>query len=129
MVTIEPTYFASPKEAVATISELARRRDWPALAGYYDLSGSTIELLTLLSGAFFVRSEQPAGAHPGGYWRARHPFPPGFDYLMAEPGGAPGVVTVTVHVSIEQGASASTQEGRAQFRLRESPRGYQILPD
>lgn len=122
-------YFASPAQAVDAIRELLRDEDWATLASYYDLGGTNIDRATLLSGAFFVRNERPEAAHPGGFWRFKQPFPPSFQFAFASPADAAGVVTVEVSITIDQGGGEPVQEGRQQFRMRQSAQGFQILPD
>ena len=122
-------YFSSPEQAVEAIRTMLKEEDWAALTRYYDLSGSGVDPATLRSGEFFIRTEPPEAYHPGGFWRYKHPFPPSFDYSFASPADDSGVVTVEMTIKIDQGAGSPMQEGRQQFRLRESASGYQVLPD
>lgn len=122
-------YFNSPRQAVEAIKEMQREGDWASLARFYDLSGSSIDRATLISGEFFIRTERPEAAHPGGFWRYKHPFPPSFDYAATTSAAEVGVVIVRVSISIDQGAGAPTQEGWQEFSMRESEQGFQILPD
>ena len=105
------------------------QEDWAILARYYDLSGSTVDPADLLSGEFFIRTEPPEVYHPGGFWRYKHPFPPSFDYSFATPSDGSGVVTVQMSIRIDQGAGSPVQEGRQEFRMRESEGGFRVLPD
>ncbi len=125
----EAPYFSSPKQAVGAIRLMLKQEDWATLTRYYDLSGSTVDPADLLSGEFFIRTEPPEVHHPGGFWRYKHPFPPSFDYSFATPADGSGVVTVQMTIRIDQGAGSPAQEGRLEFRMRESEQGFQILPD
>ena len=120
-------YFASPQEAVNIITELLGQSDWKTLASYYDLSGSGIDREELESGRFFIRQERPEAAHPAGFWRNRHPFAPGFEYLFQTKAGE-STVLVHVHIEIDEGGGM-TQEGRHAFKMRKTPSGYQVLPE
>ena len=124
----DPAYFESPRQAVEAITVMLRAKDWPALARYYDLEGSGVERAQLVSGEFFYRTKRPEVAHPA-FWRYKHPFSPGFHYAWSAPAGEPGIVTVALEVEIDQGAGSPVQRGLAEFRMRESERGYQVLPD
>ena len=122
-------FFASPEHAVEAARQMIKAQDWAALARYYDLDGSDTDYASLLSGAFFMRTEPPEAAHPGGFWRYKHPFPPSFQYAFATPADAAGIVTVEMSITIEQGAGAPPQIGRQSFRMRHSDQGFQFLPD
>ena len=125
----DPAWFESPRQAVEAITVMLEASDWPALARYYDLEGSDIERAQLVSGEFFYRTERPEAAHPGGFWRYKHPFHPAFHYAWSDPAGEPGIVKVTLEVEIDQGEGSPVQRGMAEFRMRESEHGYQILPN
>lgn len=122
-------YFESPKEAVPKIAELLRQEDFKRLAKCYDLSNSDIELATLQSGEFFVRTERPELAHPAEFWRYKHPFAPGFEYGSRRPSSRDNVYVITVRVSIDQGADSPVQEGYSEFYMIQSAKGWQVLPD
>jgi hypothetical protein len=125
----EEEYFSSPQEAVPRITEMLKLEDFKTLAKYYDLSGSDIPPADLESGAFFVQRERPEVAHPAGFWRHKHPFPPGFTYAGMHPGARENVHVIRVEISIDQGAEAPNQSGYAQFQMIKSDMGWQILPD
>jgi len=120
-------YFQSPKQAVTVITKLLEAKDWGALAKYYDLSGSGIDRATLESGEFFWRKERPAAAHPGGFWRYKHPFAPGFRYDDERPTDEAGVVVVSVKVEIDQGGGPP-QRGFSRFLMKKHAAGWQVLP-
>ena len=123
-------YFNSPEDAVPIIAELLRQEDFRTLAEHYDLSSSDIPRSELESGDFFILDERPEAAHPAGFWRFKHPFPPGFNYSGSSPSSVgAGVHGVTVTISIDQGPASPSQEGRILFFMIESDRGWQILPD
>lgn len=122
-------FFRSTKSAVTAIRIMLRDEDWRSLARYYDLSASDIDRETLVSGEFFIRTERPEAAHPGDFWRYRHPFPPQFEYTSATPPDEAGIVTVRVSIAIEQGADQPVQQGWQEFRMRKSAEGFQVLPD
>lgn len=122
-----PLYFASPEAAIPVITELLRREDWSTLSRYYDLTKTDIERSELESGRFFLRTEQPEGAHPAGFWRYKHPFAPGYKYFSVDDVAAVGVMQVVVAIEIDQG-DGTTQRGMSDFLMRQSEHGYQILP-
>jgi hypothetical protein len=122
----EGLYFTDPKTAVTVISGLIEQSDWPALSRYYDLSGSAIGRGELESGRFFVRTERPPLAHPGGFWRIRHPFDPSFRYRYHQTLSG-GQVRVHLSIEIDQGGGM-IQRGMHSFLLWKSEKGFQILP-
>ena len=122
-----PLYFSSPRAAVERVTELLRAEDWPTLARYYDLSGTSIDRAELTSGRFFLRTERPAVTHPGLPWKYRHPFTPGFTFAQALDRAEVGVVTVVVSIAIDQG-DGRTQRAESDFAMRRTDKGYQILP-
>lgn len=123
-----PLYFPSPAEAVGIITGLLRREDWPTLARYYDLTGSSILLEALTSGRFFLNAARPPSGHPGLPWKYRHPFTPGFTFTEVRPTAVVDVVAVTVGISIDEGGGR-IRRGFSEFRMRKSIAGYQVLPD
>ena len=124
----EGHYFPSPADAVPKIADLLRAKDWATLACCYDLSGSTIDRADLESGAFFYTDEQPAVAHPAGFWRYKHPFAPAFEYLREEPTSDPNVSRVILAVEIDQGGGM-VQRGLSAFPMVKRPQGWQIRPE
>ena len=83
-----PCYFKSPKESIEIISNLLRKKEWVELSRYYDLSDSNIDREELESGRFFYATNPPErAAHPGGFWKFKHPFAPGFKYSGHEADG------------------------------------------
>lgn len=122
-------YFSSPQEAIPRIAELLRQEDFRTLARYYDLSSSDIPLSEMESGSFFVRTERPEVAHPAGFWRYKHPFPPGFEYDSIQPAAREGVYVVSVRLSIDQGMDSPNQEALSRFYMIKSDHGWQLLPD
>jgi hypothetical protein len=122
-------HFASPEEAVPIIAELLQKRDFKALASYYDLSGSGISLDSLESGDFFIRKERPETAHPAGFWRYKHPFPPGATFSGMSPGPKEDVALIQVEIVIDQGEGSPSQVGIDSFHMIKSVKGWQILPD
>ena len=105
-----------------------KEQKWAELADYYDLAGTNIDRGELVSGRFFVRTDPPQAAHPGGFWKYRQPFPPGFAFDHAEPSSDDSAtVNVTVAINIDQGGGA-VQRGVQTFQLRKSDKGYQLLP-
>ena len=121
-------YFTSPPSAVEQITVMLEEKDWPRLAGYYDLSDTSIDRAAMVSGEFFYTDEQPEAAHPAGFWHYKHPFPPEFKFFSSrELDKLPGIVEVVVMVEIDQG-DGMTQVGLQKFRMRKSKNGYQLLP-
>ena len=128
-VTAEDHCFDSPQEAVTEIAGLLRNENWKELASYYDLSDSDIDRSILISGEFFIRHTPPEPAHPGGFWRYRHPFSPGFEFGWEERVEENGdTVNVFVTIEIDQGGGM-IQRGIDSFLMRESECGFQILPE
>ncbi len=119
-------FFDSPEQAVDRISDLLRKEDWATLARYYDLAGTGVDRSTLESGEFFIARERPPIAHPAGFWRYRHPFPPGFRYDSHEVTG--DVAVVRVSIAIDQG-DGMNQRGMHVFRMKKSPHGWRILAE
>ncbi len=111
------------------IAELLRKEDFKTLANYYDLSGSDVQRSELESGDFFIRRKRPEVSHPGGFWRYKHPFAPGFEYAGKHQGSRKGVFVIEVAVSIDQGADSPVQMGRSFFYMVASEKGWQLLPD
>jgi hypothetical protein len=120
-------YFSSPREAVSRINELLRDQDWKTLSDYYDLSGSSVDRRELESGRFFIRTERPEKADPAGFWRYRHPFPPGFVFHHEQSTDDPNLIVVVVGIEINQGGGMR-QRAFSEFKIKKSPNGYQILP-
>jgi hypothetical protein len=120
-------YFESPASAVEQIAVMLKERNWAELASYYDLSDSPVERSTLISGEFFYTDEEPAGAHPAGFWHYKHPFPPAFKFHSTRDLEEPGVIEVTVQVEIDQGGGM-IQRGMQTFLMRKTENGYQIMP-
>lgn len=121
-------FFESPKQAVEAIKKMQGDQHWAGLARYYDLSDSGIDRATLVSGAFFIRTERPEVAHPGGFWRYRHPFSPSHKYAFISSAREAGVVIVRVEISIDQGSDSPIQRGWSEFSMRKSEAGFQVLP-
>ncbi|MBN2440469.1 MAG: hypothetical protein JXJ04_03970 [Spirochaetales bacterium] len=120
-------YFVSPQEAIIKITAFLRDENWHDLASYYDLSGSGIPPESLLSGSFFIRKEPPPAAHPGGFWRYKHPFPPGFSYSYHTE-DEKAIITVYMEIRIDE-SEGCIQHGTHSFRMRKSEKGYKILPE
>jgi hypothetical protein len=121
-------YFTSPEQAVEVARKLLLAEDYPALADYYDLSGSDVDRDELERGEFFVRKQKPEVVHPGGFWRTKHPFSPGFELHSVQPTGRAKVHRVVMTITIDQGIDTPAQEGMSHFHMIESVRGWQILP-
>lgn len=126
--SIGTAWFSSPEEAVPAISEMLRSEDFRRLASYYDLTGSGIDRGELESGDFFIRRERPEVAHPGGFWRYKHPFAPGFKYSGMTSAPGEGVYTIHLRIEIEQGEGSPPQVGLDSFLMIESEKGWQVLP-
>jgi len=124
----EASFFKSPRQAVEAIRKMLDDKSWASLANYYELSGSDIDRKSLISGEFFIRTERPEAAHPGGFWRYKHPFATSFKYANNSPADHTGVVNVRVSIRIDQGAGSPAQEGWQEFKMRQSEQGFQILP-
>lgn len=127
VISIKDNYFTSPVEAVLQITGLLTNEDWFTLASYYDLSDSQVKLEDLISGRFFIRTEPPPAAHPGGFWKYKHPFAPGFSYSYHVK-DEENIIIVYVEIAIDQGSDL-IQRGMQSFRMKKSKQGYKILPD
>jgi len=121
-------FFESPENAVLQITELLLNEQWEELSGYYDLSDDNIMLEELTSGKFFVRTKVPEIAHPGGFWRYKQPFSPGFicDFKLIKN----NIITVYLKIEIGMG-EGRVQKGVDSFKLKKFlGLGYKILlPD
>jgi len=122
-------YFSSPAEAVPIISDLLERENFKILARYYDLSNSEINVSELESGDFFIRKDRPEIAHPAGFWRYKHPFPPGFKFKSLQATAQKSIYLVEVSISIDQGPDSPEQTGLSYFYMIKSDKGWKILPD
>lgn len=123
----EERYFASPLEAVEQITLMLNEKNWSELAKYYDLADSPEERAELVSGKFFFTEEKPEAAHPGGFWKYKHPFAPAFEFESTREQEEAGVIEVTVGVEIDQGGGPK-QRGLQTFLMRKSDKGYQVMP-
>ena len=121
-------HFKTPEVAVNQIADMLRKEDFKTLAMYYDLSGTGIDRATLASGAFFIETERPEGAHPGGFWKYKQPFAPGFGYAGHRKTKTEGVYLVDVSIRIDQGEGQPPQIGYDEFPLRETAKGWAVLP-
>jgi hypothetical protein len=121
-------YFSSPAEAVPVITDLLEKENFKTLAKYYDLSNSEINISKLESGEFFIRKERPEVAHPGGFWRNKHPFAPGFKYKSIQSTTREGIYIVEVSIAIDQGPESPEQIGLSYFYMIQSDKGWKILP-
>ena len=120
-------FFSSPQESVEIITQLLGDEDWETLSSYYRIESQSRPLLdSLLSGDYYVRKEPPETAHPAGFWKYRHPFPPGFTYAWHE-ALEEDVIRVHVAIEIDQG-DGTTQQGQASYLMIRSRKGYQLLP-
>lgn len=122
-------YFSSPSEAVQIITELLELKNFKILAKYYDFSNSEIKLSELESGDFFIRKERPEIAHPAGFWRYKHPFPPGFIFNSVQATAKDAIYIVEVSISLDQGSDSPKQFGLSYFYMVKSDKGWKVLPD
>ena len=123
----EALYFQDPQSAVPAITKLLKAKDWKSLARYYHLDGSEVKRADLESGAFFYTDQRPEAAHPAGFWRYKHPFAPGFQYVESRDLQTLLQIEVIVAIEIDQGGGPP-QRGMQAFLMRRTPEGYQILP-
>jgi hypothetical protein len=120
-------YFSSPQESVLITSKLLIEEDWEQLTNYYYLEGSSQNLTdSLKNGSYFIRSKNPELSHPGVSWKYKSPFPPSFNYRNHNQIDE-NTVQVEVGIEIDQG-DGMIQQGKMFFRLRESEKGFQLLP-
>jgi len=92
------------------------------------ITNASIDRETLVSGEFFYTDEEPAAAHPAGFWHYKHPFPPAFKFHSYREIEEPGLIEVTVMVEIDQGGGM-IQRGVQTFLMRKTEKGYQVIPD
>ena len=123
------TYFSSPEAAVKMTTELLVKEEFKILAGYYDLSDSEIKLSELESGDFFIRKKRPDIAHPAGFWKYKHPFPPGYKFSSSIQTEKENVYKVEVRVAVDQGSGIPEQTGFSYFYMIKSRKGWKILPE
>jgi len=78
---VQNLYFPNPESSVEIITQLLLSEDWKTLSSYYYLDEVNQNLLdSLQSGEYFIRKDRPEAAHPGGFWKYKNPFSPGFNY-------------------------------------------------
>ena len=119
-------YFESPEKAVDLITLMLQNESWETLTSYYDLTNSFVPVSEFLSGNFFVPTEEPEVRHPGGFWKYKHPFSPGFSFNYAST--HENVVTVYLSIEIDEGGG-KVQRGIDSFKLVFYPgKGYKIMP-
>ena len=119
-------YFETPQESVEIITALLKQENWEMLARYYykeNLSPETMD--SLFSGSYFMRTEKPETAHPGGYWKYRNPFPPGFKYDSHTESGD-NITEVLLFIKIDQGNN-EIQKGFTSYRIIKTAKGYQLI--
>lgn len=127
--TAGPRFFATPQDAVAEASRLLAAGDWPALARCYDLSLTPqVTEDDLVSGRFFEHGT-PAGTQPS--LRRTRPFPPGSEFVEAQPVGdesqLPCVWSVTTRLSFDAGGGMM-QRVMYECRMLHTQQGYRFLP-
>lgn len=125
-VQMQQLFFPGPEESVEIITGLLLSEDWRTLSGYYIIDGNQELLDSLLSGDYFIRREMPEVTHPGGFWKYRHPFSPGFKYHSHEQ-VADDLVKVNLIIEIDQG-DGMIQVGKSSYLLKRFLEGYKIMP-
>ncbi|MBN1412098.1 MAG: hypothetical protein JW969_14740 [Spirochaetales bacterium] len=118
--------FNSVKEAVNIINRLLCRRDWVTLSAYYDLSNADIDIEDMKNGSFFIKNDKPENAHPGEFWRYKHPFAPGFQYEYHTE-TEDNRIQVNVSMEIDEGGGM-IRRGITTFTMIKLTEGYKILP-
>ncbi len=126
LILMKPLYFESPEQSIPIITELLINSDWETLCRYYDLSNSEFKIEELNSGKFFILDETPEVAHPGGFWKYKHPFSPGFKYLTNQK-VEENIYKVELLIEIDQG-DGMIQKGFQFFYMISYEQGFQILP-
>lgn len=120
-------YFSSPRESVKLTSQLLVEENWEKLSNYYFLENTDEGIRdSLKNGSYFIRDKRPEVAHPGGFWKYKKPFPPGFNYL-SHIESAKDTIKVDVTLEIDQG-DGLMQQGITSFYLIKSEKGYQLIP-
>ena len=121
-------FFPSPETSVEIITQLLKSEDWKTLSSYYYLDDGNQALIdSLLSGDYFIRRKRPDVAHPGGFWKYKHPFSPGFTYSSHEQ-IAEDIIKVHLTIEIDQG-DGMIQTGWDSFVLKKFHKGYKLLPE
>jgi len=128
-IHMESHYFSTPQTAVETISLLMKKEDFQRLTSYYDLTNAEESRAAMIAGDFFIRREPPPTVDPMGFWRYKHPFPPGFQFWGCYSTKWEGVFIVEVGLEIDQGAGSPAQRTTTYFYLKQSESGWQILPE
>ena len=125
---VQNLFFTSPEASVEIITQLLINEDWSTLSGYYHLDDRNEGLIdSLLSGDYFIRKEMPEVAHPGGFWKYKQPFSPGFTYSSHEQ-ISNALIKVNLTIEIDQG-DGMIQVGRESYLLKEFKEGFKLLPD
>lgn len=120
-------YFTSPQQSVEIITELLKNENWEILKSYYYLENCSQGVIdSMLSGDYFIRKSKPEVAHPGGFWKYKHPFSPGFNYTSHEEIGG-DIIKVNLMIEIDQG-NGNIQQGISSYFLIKLKNGYQIQP-
>ena len=110
-------FFTSPESSVEIITQLLKSEDWKTLSSYYHIeNGNQAMIDSLLSGEYFFRKERPEAAHPGDFWKYKHPFSPGFTYSSHEK-IAEDLIKVNLIIEIDQG-DGIIQTGRDSYLLK-----------
>jgi len=125
-------YFTTPKASVETVTRLLKAGDWSTLASYYDLTGGTIGLDTLISGVYFASADptSPDSTSPGpdaALVRPAHPFELGARYLSAKPLDDDEIEVTIVLEGAEQDEDGQPKTGT--FHLKAHPEGYKLIPN
>ena len=124
-VMAQNLYFSNPHESVQMSSKFLIDENWEALANYYSLDGVDKDIIdSLKDGSYFINEYSPEIAHPGGFWKYRHPFPPEFKYVSHI--GSGDTIKVELSIEIDQG-NGMIQEGKTFFYLKKSRKGYQHI--
>jgi hypothetical protein len=119
-------YFSGPRESVSLTSKLLTEENWEQLSYFYYLENADEEVIdSLKNGSYFIRTKRPEVAHPGGFWKYKNPFPPGFNYLSHSE-VATDTIKVEVTIEIDQG-NGRIQQGLDSFYLKKSKKGYQLI--
>lgn len=120
-------FFENPQQAIPIISSLMQDQDWKTLASYYDMNDSKYSIQELESGRNFYREEPPNTIDPFGFWKYKHPFPPGFQFNSQRSLGD-NLIEVLVSYKIDQG-DGMINEVHQNFTMKKSNQGYQLILD
>lgn len=133
-------FFASPKESVTLLTNLAQMNDWQSVQNYVQRPNDRAKPATFTSGSFRFSQptaydqtpdsaqQTPPGANPGE--AAAAPFPQRAEYLSSSRKTDDQIhVTIRFPLPVSSGNANAGRTATGTYHLIYTPFGYQILPD